>query len=355
MTKKTEPYFTPVEEINDDGLNSTAMKTDQFFTPLDDDSPLSVPDTIDAETTVESPDEYQFVQRDFPKRKTVRRLFFVAAGLFTIILGWQSYSIMMELFSVSTLLGSIFGVLLLVLLELIAKEGYQFRKGQLQFAKIEQLRDQADMFVKERSHGKSSAFINDLTELYNHKPQQPYLTKAIEDMPDYLNDEEVVTSLSDNYFTQLDKEALRVIKQESLATAGMVAVSQVAVIDSLVVTWKTLKMVNQINNIYGISLTRLGQWKLFVRLVKATVFSAGSQKAINITASMTDAIPGVKAVGSLVQGLGIGIYVARIGVEAMKHNRPIAFKEDEVQKINLISDGIKLGLGIDKREDEHDR
>jgi len=359
MSKKHDSYFAPIDE------SETAVKTEKeinpesFFTAIDDNEPLSTPDTINTETITKPSEEYHFVEESIPTPKTARRLFFVIVGLFSVILGWQAYSILMELFNTSAILGSIFGVLILVLLELIVRESYNLRKGQLQFAKVERLRDMAETFLKEHSQGKSSKFVTELSNLYKDKPQHPYLAKVIENQADYLNDAEVVTDLSHNFLSQLDKEALRIIKSESLSAATMISVSQVAIIDSLIVIWKNIRMVNQINNIYGLSLTRLGQWQLFMRIVKSTLLAAGSQKGINLAtdniASLTQ-VPGAKIFStvtmSLLQGLGVGTYVAKIGVEAMKQNRPIPFEEEDEPKINLIAEGIKYSLGIDQSEKE---
>ena len=359
MTKKQEPYFTPMEDKESPVTHNEPIKSEAFFTHLDSEKVISIPDTINAETILKQSDTYQFHQESIPNRNTVRRLFFTFTGLFTVILGWQTYSFMLQLFNTNVILGSIFGVLLVILLDLVVREGYQFRQGQLQFQKIEDLRDKAETFTKEHSQGKSSEFITLLSSLYEGKPQQSYLMKVIDAQADYLNDAEVITDLSKNFLSQLDKEALEIVKKESLSCAAMIAVSQVPIIDSLIVVWKNMRMVNKINSIYGLSLTRLGQWQLFVRIVKATLLAAGSQKGMNLAvaniATLTQ-IPGTKIITtvsmSLVQGLGVGTYVAKIGVEAMKQNRPVPFEESESPKINLITEGLKTSLGISKTEEE---
>jgi len=347
MSDKHDPYFTPIE--NQDKNQSLQESVDSemddpYFTPLDDSTPIDVPDTIETEPYMTAFNGYQFIQKEIPKVKNVRNLFFAVTGFFVFMMLWQAYSIFIELMSISTIFGSVFGVLLLVLLQLIVKEGYKFRKGQLQFSKVEKLREQAEIFSKERSHGNGDGFLNELSLLYENKPQHSYLKKATEQMPDYLNDAEIMTRLSDDFLCHLDKEAKKLVTTESINTATIVAVSQVAVVDSLIVLWKTLSMVNQLNTIYGLSLTRLGQWQLFVRIIKATLVSAGSQ--VGISAVVHKVAPGITGtvLGSIAQGLGVGTYVARIGVEAMKQTRPIAFLENESPDINLIRDGIKQSL-----------
>jgi len=56
--------------------------------------------------------------------------------------------------------------------------------------------------------------------------------------------------------------------------------------------------------------------------------------------------PGVSGsvLGALAQGLGMGTYVAKIGIEAMKEARPIAFTGDSSPDIKLIRDSMRQAL-----------
>jgi len=172
------------------------------------------------------------------------------------------------------------------------------------------------------------------------------LESALNDFPDYLNDAEIVTRLSDDFLTKLDDEAKRLVVKESVATATMIAVSQLVVVDSLIVIWKVMKMINGISSIYGVSLTKLGQWRLFSQVTKAIFLTGGSQLAINTVADSVSKVgaPITPVLASVTQGLGVGAYIVKIGTEAMKQSRPIAFEEDQIPNVNLITDGIRSAL-----------
>jgi putative membrane protein len=345
MANDNDPYFIATDDqAKPTKDKQTVDSIDPYFTPVDDASPLIITDSIETEPLAETNTAYKFIQQTTSKSKTLKRLFFTSVGLLAILVLWQTYTIMIELLNVSTALGSVFGVFLLILLQMIVAELYRFRKGQQHIAKIEALRNQADMLINERSHGKSDVFISPLSSLYKGKPQQAFLDKTLQTLPDYLNDAELVARVSADFLTQLDEEAKRVISKESISSAGITAVSQVALIDSLIVIWKSLTMVNQINSIYGLSLSRVGQAKLYSRIVKAALLSAGSQ--IGLSSLAHKFAPGVSGtiMASLAQGLGVGTYVAKIGIEAMKQSRPIAFDDQQTPDINLIRNGIKQSL-----------
>ena len=321
-------------------------KYDPYFTPLDDDAPFAIPDTIEGELTpTKSANDYQFINTGQTQSFLPKKLLTGLAVLIVFMLSWQIYSTFLDILTQSAILATLFGMMVLLLVGLVIKEAYLFRQGQVQYSKVEHLRELAERYVKERSHGKSTAFIDELSLLYKNKPQQAYLQQALAEFPDYLNDSEVIARISVDFLNHLDKEAQRLVTRESIATAGMIAVSQLAVIDSLIVIWKTVGMVNKINTIYGLSLTKIGQWKLFVRIVTATLSAAGTQVGISTLVDKTTAGIAGSIAGSFAQGVGIGTYVAKIGIEAMKQSRPIIFEENEVPKINLISDNIMMALG----------
>lgn len=320
-------------------------KHDPYFTPLDDDAPFAIPDNIEGELTqTKSANNYQFTNTGQAQSFLPKNLLIGLAVFIVFMLTWQIYSTFLDILTQSSILATLFGMMALLLIGLVIKEAYLFRKGQVQYSKVEHLRALAESYVKERSHGKSTAFIDEMSQLYKDKPQQTYLQQALVEFPDYLNDSEVIARLSSYFLNHLDKEAQRLVTRESIATAGMIAVSQLAVIDSLIVIWKTMGMVNKINTIYGLSLTKIGQWKLFVRIVTATLTAAGTQVGLSTLVDKTSTGIAGSIAGSFAQGVGVGTYVAKIGIEAMKQSRPIIFEINEVPKINLITDNIMMAL-----------
>ncbi|MDF1690632.1 MAG: DUF697 domain-containing protein [Cycloclasticus sp.] len=322
-----------------------ASQKDPYFIPTGKKGPIVITESIEDSQPEESSD-FQFISTSSPNTGSLKLIFYTVLSLVGVMFVWQIYSTFVEINTESTVLAIIFSFVVIVLLALVLQQVIIFRRGILGFKKSEQLRDQAEMFIKERTHGQSTKFIEELKQIYSNKPQEKYLEKALSELPDYLNDAEIITRLSDDFFSQLDEEAKRLVIQESSTTAGMIAISQLVVFDSVIVTWRTMKMVNGISSIYGLSLTKLGQWNLFVRTTKAILLSGGSQMAINSvadTAFKAHTFIGPMA-ANLTQGLGVGAYVAKIGVEAMKQSRPVTFDESQLPSVNLITDGIRLVL-----------
>ena len=320
---------------------------DPYFTPIKDKKPLVVPDTISTELTT-TKQGYQFLLPELKSEKkrpsVMKGLLLTFTGIIGSIVCWETYATLIALTEFSAVLGGLFGLLLFTLTGLSLAEVYRFRKSQRQLLQIDALREQAELFIRERSHGKSASFINQLTQLYNHSPQGELLQKQLLQQPDYLNDAEIISYLSESFYYHLDQEAQQLITAESIKIGTLIALSPLAIVDSLVVLWRTMKMINQINTIYGLRLTRIGQWQVFIKIIKATLLAAGTEIAISsVVDKATTGVTGI-VTASVAQGVGVGIYAARIGVESMKQMRQIAFTKSELKNINLLTGGIKLSL-----------
>lgn len=322
-----------------------ADEKDPYFVAIDGDEAMELPDSIQGGEQQEQ-EQFRFTNTDVPDSSLLKYIGLTVFVLILTMFAWSLYGTFNELWVENRWLGGAFGVVVTVLIGLCTKQALIFRKGLLGFKKTEWMREQAEMFVKERSHGQSGEFIRELQLLYVKKPQEACLEKVLKDLPDYLNDEEIVTRLSADFLNELDEEAKKLIIQESSVSAGLIAVSQLVVVDSVIVFWKVMKLVNGINSIYGLNLTKLGQWRLLVQISKAIVLAGVTQKGINYAAdTLSKANPFLGPMAaSLTQGLGVGAYVAKIGVEAMKQSRPIAFEEGETPSVNLITDGVMLLL-----------
>ena len=329
-------------------------KNDPYFTAVDDETDWGIPETISAEEDNPASTDFQFINITVRNRPYLKWLVISFTALIIATFFWSTFSTFIELKEINVLLGGTFALLILSLVALATIEAVRFWQGKKHLSHIETLREQAAMFIRERSHGKSSVFVAQLKTLYINSPQGNALEQALISQPDYLNDAELVGYLSERFLSQLDKEAERLIAEESIKIASLIALSPLAVVDSLVVLWRTMQMVNKINSIYGLRLTRISQWQLFIKIVKATLLAAGTE--IVISSVVEKSVTGVTGViaGSAAQGLGVGIYSAKIGVEAMKQSRPILFLESEAPNISLISTGIKQVLNKLKSEANND-
>lgn len=311
-----DPYFRPVDDVSDWGVPETISGEDNVLVINDDD------------TTVKRTKSWG--------KKAFILLAFIGVTIFT----WQCYVTLTELLASNIILGTAFGSLLAVFAVVISIEGFRFYKGQRQLAKAEKLQEQSARFLRERSHGKADDFISELKSLYGKTIQGELLLNCLQQQPDYLNDAEVIEYLSEHFVDRLDQQAYRLIQNESVNIGALIALSPLAVLDALVALWRSFKLVNQINKIYGLSLTRVGQWQVFYKIIKMTLLAAGTGAAINTLVERTSVGVTGMVTGSVAQGIGVGIYVSRLGQEAVKQSRPIASDNKAPFGVTVLIEGI---------------
>lgn len=315
---------------------------DPYFRTVEDESDWGVPETISGD------DDLLDINDDFTVEKHTKswgkKMLMLLMTIIVIIFTWQCYITLIDLLVANLLLGIAFGGLLTVFAVLISLEVFRFYKGQRQLAKAEQLREQSALFVRERSHGKADSFITELKSLYENKIQGELLLSCLSQQPDYLNDAEVIEYLSEHFIGRLDQQAYRLIQNESVNIGLLIALSPLAVLDALVALWRSFKLVNKINKIYGLSLTRVGQWQVFFKIIKMTLLAAGTEAAISSMIDKTSTGMTGLVAGSVAQGIGVSIYVSRLGQEAIKQSRPITSNNKPPFGVSVLIEGIMQKL-----------
>src|SRR5690554_7520572 len=71
-------------------------------------------------------------------------------------------------------------------------------------------------------------------------------------MPDYSNDKEVIQHIDTTFLKPLDEEATRRISTYCVQTGVGVAISPWASLDMLLSLWRSIKMIDDIAQVYGV-------------------------------------------------------------------------------------------------------
>jgi putative membrane protein len=142
----------------------------------------------------------------------------------------------------------------------------------------------------------------------------------------------------DRVFLQpLDKEALRRISNFSLQTGAAVAVSPWAALDMLLSLWRSIKMIDDVAQVYGMRPSLANRYKLLKLVIHQLAFVGVSEIVIDQVMDEfgSSTLTGI-ASARLGQGLGAGIYTARIGIAAMSVSRPIVFSKENRPKAKSV-------------------
>lgn len=313
--------------------------TDEFFVPLDeqqDQLPSSVT-AADEPSAVNETVSFDLQPRGSGSLKVL------GISVATLLLGtftWEVSSKLQSLFEFSTTAGIAASTVIAFISYKALRAGFSLWNNQREFARARSLRDDADKLRAEQAFGQAQPLLQGLRKLYRGKPQDALLSQALDTLADYANDRETVDHLSSAFLSQLDQVALQRISTYSQQTAVMVAVSPLASMDMLIAFWRSARMVDEISQIYGYRPSLLGRWMLIKKLLHQLAFTGLTE----IISDRLATLPSNRMLGIVsaagAQGLGAGIYTARIGLYTMRECRPVPFNKQERPRLGDIMRNI---------------
>ncbi len=296
-----------------------------------------VPESITAGERLPHISEYSGISLEAIPVKGLKSFIVGFGCLLLVLVGWEAFSVFQFALDMHWLFASGFVALLAVVLGLGGRllRSYLYDKENL--SALAHIQQQAGRLSDAHDIGNAKLFIKELKRFYDEKPQAVYFQRCIEVLPDYSNDREVINHIEAVFLQPLDKEAQRRISNYSLQTGAAVAVSPWASLDMLLSLWRSIKMIDDVAQVYGMRPSITNRYKLLKLVIHQLAFVGATEIVIDqvmdeFGSSTLTSMASVR----LGQGLGAGIYTARIGVAAMKVSRPIAFSKDTQPKTKSI-------------------
>lgn len=144
--------------------------------------------------------------------------------------------------------------------------------------------------------------------------------------------------------TEADSRALRSVVKQSGDTAVMVAFSQFAAIDMLLLFWRNLRVIEDVTTAYGIELGYWGRIGLLRQVLRNMAYAGAAEVATEVGMEMMGAGITGKISASVAQGIGAGLLTARLGLRAMDPH-PIPWSRDERPKLDAVRKQLRSVLG----------
>ena len=305
-------------------------QNDPYFIPLTPEQPLDTPGSISDGL------QEQFLNGPALAIKPLHFLGKAFSALFALIIVlvlWQAVQLGLFLYQLYWGLAAAFAVLLLVLTITVVRATMEFFLYRRDFHCIAELQEQARHSREQHTAILRKQWLAQLRELYQDKPQQVLLEQALASAPDYSDDRELLAHLDTCFVQQLDQQALARISYNSQQVALMVALSPFAALDMLLSLWRSVRMLDEICQIYGVRPSLPARTHL-LRLVFEQMALAGATDLL--TDQLADQVADftssrlLGAVSTQVaSGIGVGVYNARIGLRAMALCRPIPLQADQ--------------------------
>ncbi|MFT7186223.1 MAG: putative membrane protein [Pseudohongiellaceae bacterium] len=315
----------------------TKTRQAKTFIPDQTETLNEVPEAITAGERLPHISEYSGISLEAIPVKGLKSFLYGLGSLLIFLVGWEVFTVFKSALETHWLIATSY-VLLLVLVS-----GFGFRvlrsylRDQENLGALEDIQKQARRLNEVHDVGNAKAFVNTLKEFYTHKPQIVYFQRCIEKLPNYSNDREVIDHIDRVFLQPLDKEALRRVSNFSLQTGASVAASPWAALDMFLSLWRSIKMIDDIAQVYGMRPSLANRYKLLRLVIHQLAFVGASEIVIDqVMDEFGSSTLTSMASARLGQGLGAGIYTAKIGIAAMKVSRPIAFSKEHQPKAKSI-------------------
>ncbi|MDO6564639.1 TIGR01620 family protein [Amphritea sp. 1_MG-2023] len=330
-------HFTPADERSETASNSDNPRQAKHFMPTPEECLAEAPETITAGERLPHISEYSGIQLDALPIKGLRSFVVISLMLFAVLLGWDIYDLFRQTLEIHWIIASAFVGLIILVGALGIRLLWRYTRDRENLETLNRLKTEAQRLTTANDFGDADAFIQQLQKFYANKPQALFYQRCLEQLPDYSNDREIIEHIERVFIQSLDKEAMRRVSAFSLQTGAAVAISPWASLDMLLSLWRNLKMIDDIAQVYGVRPSLHNRYKLLKQVLHQLIFVGASDVAIDQlmnefgTATFTSI-----ASSRIGQGLGAGIYTARIGIAAMAVSRPIEFNSVNKPQVKAL-------------------
>jgi len=310
----------------------TVSREAKIFMPDLDNDLSKVPASISAEDVVD--DTYRGLTLEALPIKGLKSFVIGIASIFGVMSLWQIYTVYQSALALHWIAAAGFSGLIIIVAMLALRSMFSFMADKENMAALAGLQDKAEQLKVTNDVGQAKGFIAKLTQFYKGKPQASLLAKSITTMPDYSSDKEGIVHLEQVFLAPLDKEALRRVSKHSLQTGVVVAASPWAAVDMLLALWRSMKMIDEVGQVYGMRPSLANRYKLLKSVIRYLALIGVSELALDemLQEFGTTSLAGITS-ARLSQGVGAGVYTARIGLAAMTACRPISFSAENKPKM----------------------
>lgn len=171
--------------------------------------------------------------------------------------------------------------------------------------------------------GQAQTLCKDIAKNSNINLNSKAYNKWLAALATTHNDEEVFQLYDSMVVTTQDQLARRLIQNYSRQAALMVAVSPLAMVDMLLVAWRSLSLIDKLALVYGVELGYWSRIRLFKLVLVNMALTGASELVIDTGIDALSMDLAGKLSTRVAQGVGVGLITGRLGLKAMDIMRPL--------------------------------
>ncbi|TVP90031.1 MAG: DUF697 domain-containing protein [Pseudomonadaceae bacterium] len=239
-------------------------------------------------------------------------------------------------------LGVILATLGAVLAVVAALSWRDLRRQRRRLTRLQQLREQMDQALITEQTRMPAQWLADLRQLYQATALQVPLEQALDGLDAAHSAAEIQGRLNQLFYAPLDQQARQVIRREASGTGVLVATSPWVAVDLLLVVWRNVRLVQRLALLYGLPAGQLNRWRLLRQVLRNIALAGSSELAIGALSDSLLAGMLEKLAARVGQGIGVGLYSARLGHFTLDLCRVVPLTDRKA----LREDGIGVVKGI---------
>lgn len=270
---------------------------------------------------------------DLKSESSLGALFWVVLAILTLG-GLEAYSFIAALWEQSIVLGIVSSLLIGSLIFYLLLVLWGDLRAVMFFKITERNRMQYENIVAKGKGSDAFALCLNMAKVANLEKSFEWQQFSEQVQEHY--DAKSVFMLYERFVLKAQDEAVkRIIVKASADTAVVVALSPLAWFDMLVSLFRTVRMIRQISEIYGMRLGFGGRMRLYKRVLKNLIFIGASELLTDVATDWLGASMAARISTSLGQGAAAAIYSCRLGYLTARETRPIAPSKD-ILSISLL-------------------
>src|SRR5690554_1348019 len=219
------------------------------------------------------------------------------------------------------------------------------RRQRARLTDIEQLRLEMQAALADPRERLALDWLDRLQTLHENTPLAARLRAACADLDQSHSAEEIRQRLNQQFYQPLDTVARRMLQRDAVGTGLLVATSPWVTVDILLVIWRNMRLMRRIAICYGLPISQLSSWRLARHVLRNIALAGGTEAAIG---ALSDSLlSGVleKLAARVGQGVGVGLYSARLGHFTLDLCRAVPLQDRQV----LVEDNRGIIQGIRER------
>ena len=276
------------------------------------------------------------------KKSVLKKLFWPSLSTFVIIAaGYEATSFITNLYNQHWLLGSAVGFLGGLIVISGTYSLYKGWRSRTRLKKRQRQQEAISGLLEVSSYGQANSLLAEVSEEISKTANIEKLQQDYDNRKQQIhNDQELIQIYSSTILKGLDSAAIEVVTKHATEAAAMVALSPLAAVDMALVAWRSSKMIQQLSALYGCPQTALGRFEMTKRVFKNMMLAGASElvadAGVELLGKGLTATISTKAA----QGIGVGLLIARMGLQTMHLCRPVPYNSETKPKLSQVRKSV---------------